>query len=418
MNRAHYDVVVIGGGASGVMAAGTAAARGLRVLVLEKNNRLGVKLSISGGGRCNITNAETDIHVFLAHYGPAKDFLYSSFAQFGASDTFSFFESRGLHCVVEDRKRAFPYTHRAADVVRVLETELQKYNVDVEYGVSAQRLETQEGCITKVITDKGEFAANSYILATGGMSHPETGSTGDGFEFLRALGHTVAKPTPSIVPLSVAENYVRALSGIALPDAKVTYYCDSVKQFNKRGPIMFTHFGLSGPTILNSASKVATILSEGDVIAYIDLYPGVDTGAVEERILALFDANKNKTLKTIIGDVMTVGSAATWSVVFADLGINPELLETKVHSVSRDDRKALVKLVKALPFTIIGLMGFDRAVVADGGVVMSEIDTKTMRSKVIDNLYITGDLLHINRPSGGFSLQLCWTTGYVAGVSV
>lgn len=418
MNKAHYDVIVIGGGASGMMAAGVAAQNGCSVLILEKNNRLGVKLSISGGGRCNITNAETDIHAFLAHYGPAKDFLYSSFAQFGASDTSSFFESRGLHFVVEDRKRAFPYTHRAADVVRVLETELQKYNVDVEHGVSVQRLEVQEGRIAKVITDKGEFTANSYILATGGMSHPETGSTGDGFEFLRALGHTVAKPTPSIVPLSVAENYVRALSGIALPNAKVTYYCDGVKQFNKRGPIMFTHFGLSGPTILNSASNVATLLSEGDVIAFIDLYPGVDTGAVEERILSLFDSNKNKILKTIIAQVLLIGSATAWAEVFRGLHMNPELLETKVHSISREDRKALVKLSKALPFTITGLMGFDRAVVADGGVVMSEIDTKTMRSKLIDNLYITGDLLHINRPSGGFSLQLCWTTGYVAGMSV
>ena len=418
MNKAHYDVIVIGGGASGMMAAATAAERGKSVLVLEKNNRLGVKLSISGGGRCNITNAESDIHAFLAHYGPAKDFLYSAFAQYNMKDTCSYFESRGLHFVVEDRKRAFPYTHRASDVVRVLETELQKHNVEVSLYTTVLRLETVEGNIVKVYTDKGEFIAINYILATGGQSHPETGSTGDGFEFLRALGHTVAKPTPSIVPLSVAENYVRALSGLALPDAKVTYYCDGVKQFNKRGPIMFTHFGLSGPTILNSASKVATLLSEGDVIAYIDLYPGVDTGVVEERILALFDTNKNKTLKTIIGEVMTVGNAGAWSIVFAGLGMNPELLETKVHSISRDDRKALVKLVKALPFTVTGLMGFDRAVVADGGVVMSEIDTKTMRSKVIDNLYITGDLLHINRPSGGFSLQLCWTTGYVAGVSV
>lgn len=415
----QYDVIIIGGGASGMMAAAAAGNRGLRVLLLEKNNRLGAKLSITGGGRCNITNAEFDIHTLLAHYGSARDFLYSPFAQFGVTETIVWFESRGLPVVVEARKRAFPASNRASDVVAVLEKELKSCpNITITTGVRVQNIIREGRRITSVSTDRGEFMGNAVVLATGGMSHPETGSTGDGFEFLRSIGHTVVAPTPTIVPIAVSESWIRGFQGLSLPDAKITVYCDSTKKFTKRGPILFTHFGLSGPTILNSAGAIADLLHAGTVTVAIDMYPDMDQGTCEQYILSVFDENKNKTFKNIIRDILRVGSADIWLPVFEAHGISTEIFETKVHSISRDDRKKLVKLAKAFPFTVSRLMGFDRAVVADGGVTLSEIDTKTMQSKLFDNLYITGDLLHINRPSGGYSLQLCWTSGYVAGNSV
>jgi predicted Rossmann fold flavoprotein len=405
-----YDVLVIGGGASGMMAAGRAAELGKRVLLIEKNVELGAKLSITGGGRCNITNAEEDERVLLSRYGAADKFLYSAFAQFGMRDTFSFFESKGLALKVEAHKRAFPATERATDVVRVLERWIAKGNVDVRTGVTVRGIVAKDGGVERVITDSGEFSARSYILATGGLSHPETGSTGDGFPWLRSLGHTVANPTPTIVPLKVKEAWAKKLSGVTLPLAKLTFFVDGAKQFSKTGPLLFTHFGISGPTVLNSAGKVAQLLPEGLVTVGIDLFPSIDQGALDRKITETFDANKNKLLRNVLKDIVPPGmSDALLSLVPS---IDPE---TKVHSVTKEDRKRLGDSLKRVPLLVTGLMGFDRAVVADGGLPLIEIDTRTMRSVHLSNLYVTGDLLHISRPSGGYSLQLCWTTGFVAG---
>ncbi len=414
-----YDVLVVGGGASGLMAAGRAAERGQRVLLLEKNKKLGEKLGISGGGRCNITNAEEDVRVFASKYGRAEQFLYSIFAQFGVKDTFSFFESRGLPLVVQARKRAFPASEKAADVLKVLENYVREGGVAVRTGSPVTKIVSDKTGISAVYCGKTEYRAKSYILATGSVSHPETGSTGDGFAWLEELGHTVAAPTPTIVPLKVADQWSKILSGTSLSFMKITFFVDTSttlsagrkKAFSKTGKVLFTHFGLSGPLILNSASAVADLLHEGAITATIDAYPHTDLGSLEKTILSVFDKNKNKTLKNIIKEVVPDG---THKGVLLLLQTQMDITK-KVHSVSKEERKALARLLKALPLTIEGLMGFDRAVVADGGVPLNEIDTKTLRSKKVPNLFITGDLLHINRPSGGYSLQLCWTTGYVAG---
>lgn len=408
--ESHYDVMVIGGGASGMMAAGVAASRGKRVLLLEKNATLGQKLKISGGGRCNVTNAETDHRVLLKNYGTAEKFLYALFAEYDTTSTISFFENRGLKLKTEDRKRMFPITDKAFDVFRVLEKELEKTNVTVVTRTRVVDVMHEGGRITGVRTHTGIYTATSYILATGGLSHPETGSTGDGFRWLTHLGHTMNAPTPTIVPLSVKEKWVKVLSGTTLTNSKITFFVDGVKQFQKKGDVLCTHFGLSGPTILNSASQVADLLPTGDVTALIDLAPTLDHGAFEKHILDVFDVNKNKMLKNVFGDIVPKGAA---EIVLAYLDIDGD---TKVHSVKKEDRKKIVQQIKAMPVTITGLMGFDRAVVADGGLPMTEIDTKTMRSLHISNLFVTGDLLHVRRPSGGYSLQLCWTTGYVAGM--
>ncbi len=408
----HYDVVVIGGGASGMMAAGVAGAQGKSVLILEKNRSLGQKLKITGGGRCNITNDEEDIRVFMKNYGLAEPFLYSAFSQFNKQHTFEFFTSRGLPLVVQARKRAFPHTENATDVYNVLLKEIQVNNVVVESDTAVMDIVHDGKSITGVKTNKDVYTAKSYILATGGMSHPETGATGDGFVFLKNLGHKIKEPTPSIVPLEVSDAWVHSLAGISLSFMKITFFSDGNKKFSKTGKVLFTHFGLSGPLILNSASKVSDLLQEGPVTAKIDAFPDTNHGSLESQIIKIFDSNKNKILRTAFKEIAPEGTARAIETLLPDIDF-----ETKVHSITREQRKLIVHLLKALPITITNLMGYDRAVVADGGVLLHEVDTKTMCSKLFDNLYITGDLLNINRPSGGYGLQICWTSGYIAGMN-
>ncbi|MEK7505393.1 MAG: aminoacetone oxidase family FAD-binding enzyme, partial [Patescibacteria group bacterium] len=386
------------------------AERGKKVLLLEKNKKLGEKLKISGGGRCNITNAEFDNRVLLQAYGKAEQFLYSLFSEFGVKETFNFFESRGLPLIVEARKRAFPKTEKAGDVLLVLEKYVDKGRVTVRTNSPVTKIHATKAEITGVSSRKDTYHATNYLFSTGSVSHEETGSTGDGFKWLRELGHTVLKPTPTIVPLAVKDAWSKKLAGISI-SAKINFLVEGKKAFSETGKILFTHFGLSGPLILNSAHKVADLLHAGLVTATIDAYPKDDLGLLEKKVIAIFDKNKNKTLKNILKEVVPTGTAKGIEILLK------EKIDTskKVHSVSRDERKSLVRTLKALPLTITGLMGFDRAVIADGGVALKEIDMRTMRSKKVPNLYVTGDLLHINRPSGGFSLQLCWSSGYVAG---
>jgi predicted Rossmann fold flavoprotein len=412
-NSKIWDVIVIGGGASGMMAASVASSRSLSVLLVEKNRNLGEKLKITGGGRCNITNNDPDIHRLLKVYGEGAPYLYTPFSIFGVKDTFTYFESRGLPLVVEARNRVFPATEKAYDVYNVLYKDLQKNKVEVKSGCIVRKIvKNNDDRIVSISTTQGEFFAKNFILATGGMSHPETGSTGDGFKFLENLGHTVSDPTPDVVPVMVREDWVKSLSGVSLSFMKITFFLEGKKQFSKTGKILFTHFGLSGPLILNSAKSIKALLDKGEVKAYIDMYPDTNIGELEKRIIKVFDLNKNKMLKTILKDIIPDGVSDAFAHIldFIDL-------ETKVHSITKEDRRKIVDLIKAMPMTIEGLMGYERSVVVDGGVSLKEIDMKTMKSKIIDNLYITGDLLHLNRNSGGYSLQICWTTGYIAGKS-
>ena len=407
-----YDLIVIGGGASGMIASGRAAALGKRVLLIEKNRFLGAKLKITGGGRCNITNATYDTRLMLSNYGEAADFLFSPFSVFGVKDTFEFFEFLGLPLVVQANNRAFPNTENALDVVRVLTNYMQKGKVEIKLDSAVEQILQAKGEITGILAGGKEYFAKNYILATGGASHPETGSTGDGFSWLRNLGHTVKAPTPTIVPLNTKEEWNHILSGNSLVDGKITFYLDDKKQFAKKGKILFTHFGLSGPLILNSASEVGDLLQAGAVTGKIDCYPTEDIGTLDKVIVKTFESHKNKSLKNTLKEIVPAGMAPGIASLLKDLN-----LDIKVNSITKEERRKIVFILKNLPITVTGLGGFDRAVVADGGVLLSEIDTKTMRSKLISNLFVTGDLLHINRPSGGYSLQLCWTTGFVAGSS-
>lgn len=413
IHQTHYDVIVIGGGPAGMMAAGTAAKNGKQVLLLEKNADLGEKLKITGGGRCNITNYEMDNRKLLAYYGDAAPFLHSPFSQFSVKDTFTFFEKRKLPLVTQARNRVFPKTEKAYDVYRIMKDFISKEGVEIKYQTPVQDVQIKSGKISFVDTQKFRYTADSVIVSAGGVAYPETGSAGDGFKWMEKIGHTVHTPAPNIVPLRVDEPWVKNISGTTLSFMKITFFADGKKSFSKTGKILFTHFGLSSPLILNSAKQVADLLKYSKVTAEIDLFPDTTKGALDKRILKIFEANKNKNVRNVLVELLPKRIAETIHEL-AHLE-NPDV---KVHELTTEERKSLRELMKHLPLTIGGLMGLDRAVIADGGIPLDEIDTKTMQSKKFSNLYIIGDMLHVNRPSGGYSLQLCWTTGYVAGMSV
>ncbi len=412
-----YDVIVIGGGAAGLMAAATAGERGKRVLILEKNAVLGKKLSITGGSRCNILNAEADARTLLQHYGTAAKFLHSPFATFGMQAAWDFFTAHGLPLVVEAGKRAFPSSHKAVDVVHCFERIIRETGVAVQCNTQVEHLLQAGECITGVVTNRGTYSAGAYIIATGGLSHPETGSTGDGLAWLGSLGHTIIRPNPSLVPLLVRDQWVHSVAGVALSNAKITFSPEYPETDQKplivTGKLLFTHFGLSGPAILNAAASVQTLLERGPVRATIDVVPGRPIDQLDTDLTQIFLAHQNKVLRNVLKYIVPPGMSS--AVLFQ---LPAPLLATPVHSITREARQDLASFLKALPCTVIGTKGNDWAIVSDGGVPLTEVDTRTMHSKRYSNLYIVGDVLHISRPSGGYSLQLCWTTGAVAGFAV
>ena len=412
--RKAWDVAVIGGGPAGMMAAGRAAELGASVILLEKNPSLGAKLLITGGGRCNITNAELDVRKFLAKYKDGSKFLFSAFSQFSVKDTLEFFNSRGMETKVENEGRVFPASDSAESVWNVLAEYMKKGDVEVRTDSAVIKfIRSEDGEAISAAKIKGgeEIRAKNFILATGGTSRPETGSTGDGFGWLREVGHTVFPPDPSLVPVAVSDRWVTSLSGLTLPAIKLTTYQNGAKQESRKGKLLFTHFGISGPTVLNMSREIGELLKYGEVEIRLDLLPALDYGQLNLRLQELFAAEPRKLFKNTIG-LLVPASLADAVLKFSK--ISPE---KTCNEVSREERLGLVQILKALPMQAAGLLGADKAIVSSGGLALEEIDWKTMSSKKIPNLKIVGDCLNIDRPSGGYSLQLCWTTGFVAGSS-
>jgi predicted Rossmann fold flavoprotein len=408
---AIWDVVVIGGGPAGMMAAGRAAERGRSVLLLEKNGSLGKKLLITGGGRCNVTNNTPDMRTMLANYKKSERFLYSAFAQFGVDDALAFFHQRGMATKEEANGRMFPVSDQAQSVWDVLVGYMREHGVRVATGFAVTGIffdnDTKK---FRVAVQNGQVIVSlSVIVATGGLSRPETGSTGEGFGWLKKLGHTIIANNVALVPVALRDEWVKALSGVVLQDVKMTLFQNGKKQNVRTGKILFTHFGISGPTILNMSKEIGEMLQYGEVTVAVDLFPQFDHGQLKEEIKRLLAREPNRLLKNTLKKMI---APALVSTVLALAKVD---IDTPNHSITREDRIRLIALLKAIPLHVSGLLGADKAVISSGGVSLSEIDFKTMQSRLIPNLYIVGDVLHIDRPSGGYSLQLCWTTGFVAG---
>lgn len=404
-----YDVIVIGAGASGMMAAGRAGSLDATVLLLEKNSVVGKKLSITGGGRCNITNHTLNPKEFLEKFPQSKKYLYSPFSVFNAQHTIDFFESRGLPLVTQARDRMFPQSEQASDVTAVMKEWCAHNHVETKVNQTVQKISHHEN-IWRIKTKTTTYTCNKLILSTGGYAAPETGSTGDGFGWLQQLGHSVSKPSPNIVPLKTNASWVHRLAGIDWSFLKMRFYSAGTQQINKTGKLLFTHFGISGPMVLNSSKEVSDLLSwHGGVECSLDLYPDTETNDLDKRLTKILDQSPKRSILNSLSELLPKQLA------------NEILLLSKIikdipsSEIDRQQRKSIVQNLKDLRFPITGTMGFDRAVIADGGVSINEIDTATMQSRLHNNLYIIGDLIDINRPSGGYSLQMCWTTGWVAG---
>jgi len=416
MNTRHvtgkvWDVIVIGGGPAGMMAAGRAAEQGASVLLLEKNQSLGVKLLITGGGRCNVTNAQPDIRSLALRYKGSDQFLLSAFSQYSNAQALEFFHARQMPTKIENELRVFPVSNTARSVWEVLVEYMKKGGVEILLGAAVTEIMCAADKTFSAVrlADGSQIKGARCIVAVGGSSRPETGSTGDGFAWLKECGHTIVPVSRALVPIALKDSWVKKLQGVTLTDIKLTTWLDGVKEATRKGKLLFTHFGITGPTVLNMSRSIGELLPYGDVVITLDLIPTLDHGQLKEKLHGLLTAESNKKIKNSLAQMLP---SALIPIVLTLAEIDGE---TFSHSVSREQRISLIKYIKAIPLHVHELLGSDKAVVSSGGVTLSEVNFKTMQSRLIPNLYVTGDVLNIDRPSGGYSLQLCWTTGFIAG---
>lgn len=393
-----------------MMAAGRAGELGARVLLLEKNSALGVKLLITGHGRCNITNNSGEPAEMAQKYGHRHGkFLLSLFHRFGVQDIIDFFESRGIKTKVEKGGRVLCQSDRAQDVLGALIEYLKDSRVEVRLNAEVRKVTKKSNLIEKVVLASGEeITADKFIICTGGKSYPATGSTGNGYGWAALSGHTVVTPSPSLTPVVLKEGFVKELEGLSLTDALISVYKDGKKIDSGLGEAIFTADGMSGPTIINMSRSINRALP-GKIVLKIDLVPNLDFTGLDLRLMSDFQEGANRLFKNSLDKLL----AQKLIPVIAKLsGIDPE---KKANLVAREERKRLVHLLKEFSLEVKGLPGFDKAVITSGGIKLSEIDPKTMRSRLIDNLYFAGEILDLDGPTGGYNLQVCWSTGYAAG---
>lgn len=402
------DVAVIGGGPAGMMAAGTAAHHGADVVLLEKNRRPGKKLLITGKGRCNITNADEDPGSFLEAFGLKKRYLHSLLHSFGVGDTTDFFTGRGVALKVERGGRVFPESDRAGDVLTALEGYMAEGGVRVMTRFDIRSLVKRGGRIESIEGDTGAVAAQNYILATGGKSYPATGSTGAGYKLAASLGHTVVPPRPSLVPVLLDAPWPGEVEGLSLRNVEVTLMREGRVVAGEFGEALFTARGMSGPVVLDLSRTIGTLPREGLELS-INLKPALDMKTLDARVRRDLGENATRLLKNSLGGLLP---ASLIPVILRLSGVEPE---KKAGEVTREERKSLCALLKDLRAPVAGLEGFDRAIVTAGGVSLDEVDMRSMRSRLIENLFFAGEILDIDGPTGGFNLQLCWSTGYCAG---
>ncbi|MCI1931563.1 MAG: NAD(P)/FAD-dependent oxidoreductase [Clostridia bacterium] len=405
-------VIIIGGGASGLMAAGKAAQRGNEVHIFEKNDRLGKKIYITGKGRCNITN-DSDVENFIANIPGNPYFLYSALYGFTSEDTISFFNSLGLKTKVERGNRVFPVTDKAADVVAAFEKYMKEMKVNIHLNSPVDSIIIKDKNAVGIKTNGKEILSDAVIVATGGLSYPGTGSTGDGYRFAKKCGHTVTDLYPSLVPLKTEEKWCADLMGLSLKNVAITLKDEKGKKiYTDFGEMLFTHFGVSGPMILSASCHITGLPGGRKVKLYIDLKPALDEKVLDNRIIRDFEKFINKNFANSLDELLP---KKLIPVIIKLSGIDEF---KKVHDITKEERKRLVSLIKALPLTITGATGFNDAVVTRGGINVDEINPSTMESKIIKNLYFIGEVLDCDGYTGGFNLQIAFSTGFAAGSNV
>lgn len=405
-----YDVVVIGGGASGMIAAGTAGSLGKNVLLFEKNDKLGKKLYITGKGRCNITNTAS-LDDFLKNVPKNSKFLYSVLNNYTNQDIIHLLKTLGLKTKVERGGRVFPVSDKSSDVIKCFEKYLQINNVSVKLNSKVASIIHKNNIITGVKLTNGEVInTNSIVIATGGLSYPMTGSDGDGYKFAKKLGHKVIDLYPSLVPLVVKEEYVKELQGLTLKNVTVQLESNGKTLFKEFGEMLFTHFGLSGPLILSASYFAVEAMKKGkEVRIVIDLKPYMNYDELDKRLLKDFELFANKKFKNSLNNLLPQKIIPT---IISLSGISE--LKT-VNQISKEERKKLAIILKNLDFEIINTRPVSEAIVTSGGVSVKEINPKTMESKLIKGLYFAGEVIDVNAFTGGFNLQIAFSTGYVAG---
>ena len=409
-NEVIFDVAIIGGGPAGMIAAGRAGELTAKVVLLEKNNTLGRKLLLTGKGRSNITKAEFNPRELVKKYGREGDFLLYPLSVFGVKETIEFFEKRGLKTKTERGKRIFPKSDSAQDVLNVLIKYLKSGGVKIMTDCEIKEIIKNKDRIAKVILKNGrEIKAKNYIIATGGKSYPGTGSTGDGYKWAKELGHRVSKLRPALVPLRIKESWPKKIQGLSLKNVELTVFQDNKKKDSRFGELLFAHFGVSGPIVLDLSKIVCELLERGEVKLILDLKPALDFQTLDKRIQSDFSKYSQKLFKNPLSDLLP---QKIISIIVELSRINPL---KKVNEITREERHRLAKLLKGLGMTVNSPLGFETAIVTSGGVSLKTINSKTMKSEIIENLFFAGEIIDLCGPTGGYNLQLCWSTGYLAG---
>lgn len=409
-----FDIAIIGGGPTGMMAAGRAAELGARVVLLEKNGSLGRKLLITGKGRCNLTQAEFDDKEIIKQFGKGGKFLFSSLASFGPEEVIDFFEKRKVPTKVERGGRVFPVSDKAGDVLNILERYLKINKVETIFHAPVTGFEYDLVIDGKKITsvklkDGRNIFADKFILCTGGKSYPVTGSTGDGYVWAKELGHTIVEPAPALVPVKTKQEWVKDVQGLSLKNVAINIFQDGKKQDSRFGEMMFAHFGLTGPIVLDLSKKIGELMQKGETIVAIDLKPALTHEQLDARLKRDFVEHSNKDFINYLPELLPQKMIAT---VIKLSGIDPR---KKINFVTKEERKKLIEILKDLRLTAIGTTGYNQAIITSGGVALKEVDSKTMRSRIITNLYLAGEILDLDGPTGGYNLQVCWSTGFAAG---
>jgi predicted Rossmann fold flavoprotein len=407
----HFDIAVIGGGPAGMMAAGRAAELGAKVVLIEKNEILGKKLLITGKGRCNFTHNEFDIRKFAEKFGRNGRFLYSALELFGVGEVIDFFESRGVKGKKEQGDRVFPEKGSAQDILNVLIKYLAEGKVHILLNSEVIGFKNEKEKISQVLLRDRQISADKFIICAGGKAYPQTGSTGDGYRWAEQLGHTIIPPVPALNPVKTSEGWVKELQGLSLKNVSLKLFQNGKKQDERFGEMLFTHFGVSGPIVMDMSKKIGALLKNGPVKLILDLKPALDFKKLDKRIQRDFWEFKGRMFKNSLKGLLPLSMIP---VIIKLSGIEPE---KKVDYISREERNKLVHLLKELELTPTGLLGFKWSVVTSGGVALKEVNPNTMGSKKVENLYFAGEILDLDGPSGGYNLQVCWSTGYLAGQS-